>query len=205
MRQYFFNLLESLDKVAGIKQLDKIYQSHDTVDDAKIEINLLIDELCSVCNRFDYIPRPDMKRIIHDGILMDPEFFGLNGRAVFRWLSKSCGAYYKEPIEAVKLPEGVEKYEPVTGEAREKWLQDWLKVLNKVDENVKPVLTNASGSKLKANLQELPETKGYRPPTAETVYLMQLHDAYIRENYDSITGKPKENWMSESEWQRLNQ
>lgn len=203
MKQFFFNLLESLDKVAGIRQLDKIYASYKTKEEAKPEINMLLDELCNVCNRFDYIPRADMQRIIQDGILTDPEFFGLHGRFIFKCLSKACGAYYKEPVDAVKLPEGVEKYEPLTGEARAKWLEDWMKALKNVDESTKMTFSTSSGSKLKANLSELPETKGYKPPSAETVYLMQLHDQYIRENYD-LTGKLKPGALSENEWIRLN-
>jgi hypothetical protein len=202
MKQFFFNLLESLDKVAGIRQLDKIYAAYKTKEEAKPEINLLLNELCSVCERFDYIPRADMQRIIQDGILTDPEFFGLHGRFIFKCLSKACGAYYKEPVEAVKLPEGVESYEPLTGEARAKWLDEWLNVLKKADDNTKMTFTNASGSKLKANLSELPETKGYKPPTAETVYLMQLHDQYIRENYTPL-GEKKANWASELEWEKM--
>lgn len=203
MRQFFFNILETLDKVAGIRQLDKIYQTHDTKEEAKNYINALIDGLCNICQRFDYIPRAEMQRIIHDGILSDPEFFGLNERIVFKWLSKACGAYYKEPVEAVKLPEGIGTYEPLTGEARATWLSKWMDELKKVDDNTKMTFTNASGSKLKANLSELPETKGYKPPSAETVYLMQLHDEYIRENYNVDMSK-KTCWMSEDEWLKLN-
>jgi hypothetical protein len=43
----------------------------------------------------------------------------------------------------------------------------------------------------------------YKPPTQEQIVLKELHLQYIRDNYDPKTGKPKEGWMSEDEWQRL--
>ena len=200
MRQFFFNLLESLDKVAGIRQLDKIYAAHETKEAARIEINLLIDELCNACNRFDYIPRTDMQRIIQDGILSDPEFFGLHGRIIFKWLSKNCGAYYKEKIEPIELPEGVEKYEVVTGEKKQEYLDQWMKSLKSFDDSVK--VGTKPGTQMKKMLDELPKMDDYRMPTAEQLMLHDLHIEWLRANFHPVTREKLPGYLSEDEWLR---
>jgi NADH:ubiquinone oxidoreductase subunit E len=196
MRDFFLQQLNSLDKLTGLQQLNKLM----AMEDPKKEINDLLDILCRVCNQFSYIPEPDMQRIISENILSDYELTSLNGKIIFKWLSKACSAYYKEPTEEIKLPEGVEKYEPLTGEARDKALETWKKSLQKLDEQVKP---EYSGSKLKATLNELPAMQGYVPLTDEEVVKRQMHIHYIRENYDPKTKDRLPNWVSESEWEKM--
>lgn len=44
------------------------------------------------------------------------------------------------------------------------------------------------------------ENIGYKPPAADEVRKRELHIKWIRENYDSISGKPKPGWMAENDW-----
>ncbi len=48
------------------------------------------------------------------------------------------------------------------------------------------------------------QMQGYRPSTVEEVVSKQMHIEWIKANYDSHTGKPKDNWISEEEWIKLN-
>jgi len=144
-----------------------------------------------------------MQRIITESILSDQELTSLNGKIIFKWLSKSCGAYYKEPTEAVKLPEGVDKYEVVTGEKKQEYLNQWLDALKKVDDKAN-VLEKWSGTRLKNNLSELPKSKGYIPPSPEDVVLRELHIQWLRENIDPLTQKPLPGYLSEQEWLKTN-
>lgn len=196
MRDFFLQQLNSLDKMTGLQQLNKLM----AMDDPKKEINDLLDILCRVCKQFNYIPEEDMKRIISESILSDQELTSLNGKIIFKWLSKACGQYYKEAIDPVKLPDGVDEYVPLTGEDRQKKLDEWLRSLKKLDETVK---VEFNGAKMKANLAELPQLEGYHKPNAEAILLHDLHIEYLKENYDPITRQRKANWVSENEWLKM--
>lgn len=201
MREFLFDVLNNLDKLCGLKQIQKIYEAHDTKELAKAEINDLLDVLCRVCKQFDYIPDQNKQDIISRNVLSDQEFIGLNGRILFKWFSKECGAYYKEPTEEIKLPEGVEKYEPLTGEARQQKIDEWKASLRAFKDSVKPEL---SGTRMKANIEELPKMEEYKPLGFDDLQARELHTQYIRENYEPLSGKPKPNWESEEKWLERN-
>lgn len=202
MREYLFNILGNLDKLCGLKQIQKIYEAHNSKEEAKVEINELLDVLCRVCNQFDYIPDQNKQDIINRNVLSDQEFIGLNGRILFKWFSKECGAYYKDPVEEIKLPAGIEKYEPLTGEARQQKIDEWKKSLNAFQESVKP---DFSGTRMKANLNELPVLESYQSLSADELNAKELHIRYLRENYDPmVVGKKKECWVPEIEWIKQN-
>jgi hypothetical protein len=198
MKDFFFTLLNKLDKLCGLRQLEKIYASHEKKEDAKKEINDLLDILCRVSNQFSYIPAQDQQRIISDNVISDQEFIGLNAKIIFKWLSKSCGAYYKEAVEEIKLPPGVMVYEPLTGDERQKWIDAWNESLKLFQEAVKPV--ELGGARMKSSLEELPVLEGYKKPDHEAILRSELHTQYIRENYEPLSGKKKEGWVSEEEW-----
>ena len=200
MKEFLYGLLINLDKLTGLQQYAKLRASKDHIK----EINELLDVLCRVCNQFDYIPDQNKQDIISRNVLSDQEFIGLNGRILFKWFSKECGAYYKEPTQEIRLPEGVTEYIPVTGELRQKYLDEWMKSLNKLQESVS--VKEYSGTKKKAALEELPILEGYQRPTDDDLLKKELHVQYLRENYDPlIIGKKKENWISESEWLKQNE
>lgn len=76
----------------------------------------------------------------------------------------------------------------------------------------------------KENIDKVPEKRGYSMsdedvekegalkepkrtyvrPSDEQVIAYQKHIQWIRENYDSLTGRPKENWISEEEFLKRN-
>lgn len=44
------------------------------------------------------------------------------------------------------------------------------------------------------------ERKPYTTPPLKQIAAHELHMQYIRENYDTLTGKPLSGWMPENEW-----
>lgn len=207
MREFFFTLLNNLYKMAGLRQLEKIYEEFPDKKDHTREINALLDELCKVCGMFSYIPELDMQNIIRDKIYSDPKFIGLNGKILFNWFDSVKGPYYSRYVdEQAKKSEGEKvNAEPLTGEARDKAIEKWQQALNKVGH---PEKVEHTGSKLKSKfsqLSDVPEIKErYRPPSLEEIEKRERHTAWIRANFDAYTGKPLPGFIEEKEWLKTN-
>src|SRR5688572_20894089 len=127
MREFFLDLLQNLDKLTGLKQYEKLLQT----TNPKEEIKTLLDILCRVTDQFPYIPDEDKKRIISDAVINDQEFIGLNAKIVSKWLNQRKDHYFQELAHQQKALER----EPLTGEARQKKLEEFLAAVNKVDVN----------------------------------------------------------------------
>jgi len=207
MRQFFFDLLNNLYKMAGLRQLEKIYEEFPDKKDHTREINALLDELCKVCGMFSYIPEQDMQNITRDKIYSDPKFIGLNGKILFNWFDSVKGPYYSRYIDEQAKKEQTEKVnaEPLTGEAREKAIKEWQQVVNKIGS---PEKMEHTGSKLKSKfsqISDVPETKEtYRPPSLAEIEAREKHHAWIKANFDWRTGDKLPGYVPEKEWIKIN-
>lgn len=196
MKQFFLDLLNNLDKLAGLRQIEKIMASASNEDTAKEEINSLIEVLVRVSQQFPYIPEQDQRNIISAAVVTDPEFNSLNARIVYKWLVQHKDKYFKE-MQHVESHQ--ENWVPLTGEARAEKLREWMKSLeqfntNHVKESYSPY----------QDVRAIEKSVAYTPPSSEQVHAKELHLQYIRDNYDPITGKPKAEWIPESEWMKSN-
>jgi hypothetical protein len=132
MRDFFLNLLNNLDKLAGLKQLDKIYAIHgDDTGSAKKEINMLLDVLCRVSSQFPFIPEHEQEKIITQAVI-SKDFPNLNANVVWHWLNEHKDKYFKESHHVPKE----QVAEPLTGEARAKWLAEWNKSLANTEQMI---------------------------------------------------------------------
>lgn len=194
MREYFEQLLNNLETLTGMKQLERISHKQNAYD----ELNKLLDVLCRVSDLFPYIPQEAQKNIISDSIITDQEFIGLNAKIVYKWLNLRKDVYFKEVahIETENQPE------PVTGEAREKWLNIWQQELAKADNNfsVSPV-SNAELLREKLHGANA-EPTNYKPDP-KVIEEKQRHFEYIKANY-APDGNCLETWLPENEWLKLN-
>jgi hypothetical protein len=132
MRDFFLNLLNNLDKLAGLKQLDKIHAIHgDKIEDAKREINMLLDVLCRVSSQFPFIPNHEQEKIILQAVI-SKEFPNLNANVVWHWLNEHKDKYFKESHHIEKE----QVAEPLTGEARKAKLNEWMKSLASTEQMI---------------------------------------------------------------------
>lgn len=198
MKQFFLDLLSNLDKLAGLRQIEKIYAQHSDQSEAKKEINMLLTILVNICAQFPYIPEEEKKRIIQQAVVTDPEFNSLNARIVYKWLASQKDKYYKE-ISAMESP-APENYEVVTGEKREEYLNQWLAALQPMMDRVNPV----SKKEILILGKERQGKTDYVPMSASEVMAYEKHLDYIIANYDARTGKELECWMPENQWNELN-
>jgi hypothetical protein len=127
MKEFYLNLLNNLDKLAGLKQLDKIRSIHgEDKAGLKNEINVLLDVLCRVSSQFPYISEVDQQKIITQAVISE-EFHSLNGNTVYKWLVRHKDKFFKESHH--QEGEEEKKGPPLTGEARAEKLKEWLEAL----------------------------------------------------------------------------
>lgn len=187
MRDYFKNLLQNLDKLSGLKQYEKLCQSKNP----KEEIKTLLDILCRVCDQFPFIPDEDKKRIIDDAVIADQEFIGLNAKIIFKWLSLKKEFYLKETGEPEISPEAL------TGEARNKRLQEWLQAID----GMQMVSTSKDPFEHIKSIQ--PKDGEVYIPKTQSDYEYQRHFEYIRDNFDVKTGEKLPTWIAEEQYNKV--
>jgi hypothetical protein len=192
MRNYFKNLLQNLDKLSGLKQYEKLCQSQNP----KEEITTLLDILCRVCEQFPYIPDLDKQKIINDAVVTDGEFIGLNARIVYKWLNLKKDQYFTE-LAHQDTPEN----EPLTGEAREARLNEWLQALNKTEVQLTQKVDVYA--KVREDWQPKDGVKYKQTLTADDVLRHDLHIQYLKENYHPVTKAKLPEWMEEDKWLEL--
>lgn len=187
MRSFFKSELETLKAKTGLNQ----YETFSNMPDAPHQIKILLDSMILVCQEFHFIPDEDKKRIIREMITRDQEFTGLNSRVIWRWLNAKKDQYYKEL--AHREAEAGEP--PLTGEARDKAIQEYLNAILQVDNNFK--VSNDKYSEIRA--QWNPEAKKYQPLSSEQVRIRKAHVEYVRAMQAEF-GTDDTKWPDEMDW-----
>lgn len=198
MKDFFMQLLENLHLIAGLRQLENIYATYSDTPEGQTKANKevaeLIKTLCEACAEHSYIPVDQQQKIIVRESRTDKEYKSLNYRVVWGWLDKNKHLYFKEEAHKESAPSAP----PVTGEVREKYINQLLEAISKVGN---PQTTRAP---VKEMLQSLPKGEAYKP-NDEYAIQRELHLQYIRENYDKYTGNKLPTWVSEQEWLKQKQ
>jgi len=191
MRDFFKSELETLKAKTGLNQ----YETFSNMPDAAHQIKILLDSMVLVCQEFHFIPDEDKKRIIKESITRDQEFTGLNSRVIWRWLNAKKDQYYKELAHR----EAEAGDPPLTGEARDRAIQEYLNAILQVDNNFK--VSNDKYSEIRA--QWNPEAKKYQPLSDEQVRIRKAHVEYVRAMQAEF-GTDDSKWSDEMEWIEAN-
>lgn len=199
MKEFLLNLLNNLDKLAGLRQIENIYAAHSDANEARREINTLLDLLVNICNQFHYIPDQDKQNIIHHNVVTDQDFKSLNARIVYKWLNAQKDKYYKELAHIPTVE--TETVEIVTGQKRDEYYEQWLKALAPMQDRINITSTNRDVLILGHERQGPTD---YTPLSEDDVTRREKHLRYIKENFDSKTGKKLPDWMEETRWNELN-
>lgn len=189
MRDFFKSELKLLKVKTGLNQYENISAQPDAANQFKI----LLDSLVIVCEEFTYIPDTEKKRIIQEAMIRDQDFQNFNSRVVWKWLNAKKDTYFKE----LAHQETNIEFPPLTGEARDKAIQEFLKAIQEA-----PMLQKVGGSKYD-QIREQWNTNGqsnYRPLSDEEITKRELHLQYVKENYDPRTAEKLPTWIEESEW-----
>lgn len=199
MKEFFLELLNNLDKLAGLRQLENIYKAHSDQDAALSEINTLMDLLVNISLKFPYIPEQAQRDIITHNVVTDPEFTSLNARIVYKWLNAQKDKYYKELAHIPTVE--TETVEIVTGQKRDEYYEQWLKALAPIQDRI-----NTTSTKREVLIlgHERQGPTDYTPLSEDDVTRREKHLRYIKENFDAKTGKKLPDWIEETKWNSLN-
>lgn len=140
--------------------------------------------------------------------MTDPENFKVipmkeHRRHLFNKLSKLAPDKVKKPWYIKESDKDKEpERPPLTGEERQKKIQEWLDALEKTPKAyAPPKLTSQQikeeGDWLAKKVPPHPST------TAEEVTKRIIHHEYLKDNYNLITGEALESWMPEHQWIEL--
>lgn len=187
MRDFLKSELKTLKAKTGLNQLENL----SALPDSQNQIKILLDSIMLVFGEFHFIPDNDKKRIIQENIIRDQEFQGLNSRVVWRWLNAQKDKYYKELAHR----ESEEGAPPLTGEARDKAIAEWLQAVNKLEGAV--TVKEDKYSEIRANWN--PEKLKYDPLTPEEYKTRIHHVEYIRAMQKEF-GTDDSKWDDEMEW-----
>lgn len=187
MRAFLKSELETLKAKTGLLQYEKMSQDPDAVN----QIRIMLDSIMEVFKEFHFIPDNDKKRIIQENIIRDQEFQGLNSRVVWRWLNAQKDKYYKELAHR----ESESGAPPLTGEARDRAIAEWLQEVNKLQTAV--TVKSDKYSEIRANWN--PEKKKYDPLTPEEYKTRLLHIEYVKAMQKEF-GTDDSKWVDEMEW-----
>lgn len=194
MRQFFLDLLQQLDKLAGLKQWERLSLILDP-ELKKKEINDLLNILCDASNQFPLIPDEYKQSIIRQAVLTDERLIGLNAAFVYRHLNANRDRYLVKDSIVTSQDESKDMT-PLTGDARQAKLKEWFDSLG-------PMVERADHVKNHIHEWEktLPSKEGqaYQSSGHEKVMSSLLHIEYIKANYDK-DGKPLPTWQPEDKW-----
>lgn len=194
MKTFFLNLLNRLYSLAGLRQLENIQASS---ADPNKEISELISDLDDVCKNFSFIPDEEKKKILHKAVITDPKITSLNAAFVYRHLAANADRFFTQQHHQ---PDNKPQPEPLTGEARAQKLREWQEEINKIlhKDEVNKILQESRGNILPGGQEPTPK---HRSTTPEEHAARELHNQWIRENYDKY-GNKLETYQDENLWMR---
>ncbi len=189
MREFFKECIKMLDTVAGIKKYTYLQISAGKSEEARIEaareMDLWIDSLVRVSQRFDYIPEVDQKKYITRMMEEDQKYQEFNSRTVWGWLEmhKDKHMTHSQFTES-DLSQGkyFDELSPDIQALVNKFVQD-LSEAKKV-----PAMT---AQQIEEEGQEKEKKRGavYTSTTVEDVRERELRAEYGRTYCDAYSGK----------------
>lgn len=212
LRKFFLDELDSLELNTGCDQFSRIQRL--PKDEAVKETDKLVNILVAVCMAppFDKIAVDVKARIIRDQMLKDPLFVspgygqlsGFNRNIVWKWLNAHWQIHMEaltKKAEAVvtvdeRTPEEIARVQEIASEYL-KTLTDFKPTYPHLEQDMKAI------QREDAERQEGKKAVIYKTPSPEEIQKRELHDRWIRENHDILTGKPLPCWTPEDEWLKL--
>lgn len=122
-----------------------------------------------------------------------------------KWLIYAKPAAVKPQLQQVIEEKPSHNKPVVTGEARQKYLQEWLNSVKNVQQQASlvPRLTNKQIADEGDWLP--PKDKPHTSTSVEYFIKSEIHNSYIKHNYDIISGDPNLDWKPENEWIKDNE
>lgn len=132
--------------------------------------------------------------------LYDDKLLRLDGAIVTAWMRKYLEEKYAV-VESKVIERKTEEKENKVDYAA------YAKRIKEKQEKESVLKSEALEKERNKQLQDLnyvENRKGYQPPSEAEIIKRELHLQWIKENIDPVTRKPKDNFMEEKEWLKIN-
>lgn len=194
MRDFYKQTLSRTYEIFGVNQLAKMEDE---------QVTYLLDALERVSALYNYISPEDQQTIINKRLITDKDYSNINARLIASWFEQDGKVFFKGTSSYVETEV---KAEPLTGEARDKAIENYLKAIAQTQTNfeVKPV---SQGELIRESLRQNLNSENEEPvkrSSMDSLVKHELHKQWIKENFDPITAKPNENFKEEKEWLKQN-
>jgi hypothetical protein len=144
MRDFFKKeVLDRTYEIFGVRQTDEDKMSDE-------DIKFLLDGLCQVSKNYAYIPEAEQKKIISACMISDKTYRNINLRLVAGWLEQNGKKYF---TEVAHIPTEITK-PPLTGQARDKAIQEYLDAIARAETNFTSAMTEGRGAKMREQLDK---------------------------------------------------
>lgn len=121
------------------------------------------------------------------------------------FLSKAPDLIVKPQLQQTAIEEPKHSAPILTGDERQKKLSEWLESVKNVEQQAS-LVPKLTYKQIADEGDWLPKKNGVVPSTSIEYFInSEIHNEYIRHNYDIITGEKNLDWKSEPDWVRDNQ
>lgn len=153
MREFFKNIVINLYSYCGNRQAEKMTND---------ELTLLYDALERVSKTYNYIPEEKQKEIIEAQLFKDKDYQNINARLISKWLEENGKQYFSQECHQQSYGREAEGATPLTGEARDNAIQEYLNAIAKAETNFTSAMVKGSGQRIREQLDQvapLPKTE----------------------------------------------
>ncbi len=205
MKEFFEQCLRDLHKLTGLKQYFEICNKP-TEAEAKEEMAIIVGGMVRVSEKFNYIPQDAQKRIVSHQIISDHEMYALNAKMVYKWFNAVSDKYWHESghigTNALLKEETVRQISEEEQKRIDEIATKFLAELANGTIREVPQVSEFELEQIKTEdkIRREGVSKGIHFTPESEIRIRELHLEWIKENYELITGKPKETWLSEQEW-----
>jgi hypothetical protein len=202
MKQFFEQCLRDLEALTGKRQVYYWQTETDTDSSGKAKgarkFEVCVQGMVIQSQNFPYIPEEDQKRIITEMIVKDQDYEALNSSVIYKWLAMYKDKYFM----AANAPEPnpMHQHTPEELERIDKLAQEYLAQLaGAFQPSFKGIEKDMEAIKRQDRQRVEMKGSGYLP-SSEKVMMSELRRVWMLENFDPMTGKKNDNFLSFDEW-----
>jgi hypothetical protein len=205
MKQFFEQCLRDLEALTGKRQVYYWQTETDTDSSGKAKgarkFEVCVQGMVIQSQNFPYIPEEDQKRIITEMIVKDQDYEALNSSVIYKWLAMYKDKYFMaanapepEPMREL-TPEESARIDELANQFKAQLIGNFQPSFKGIEKDMEAI---------KRQDRQRVEMKGSGYlPSSEKVMMSELRRVWMLENFDPMTGKKNDNYLSFEEWIRL--
>lgn len=202
MKDFFENCLRDLEALTGKRQVYYWQTETDTDSTGKAKgmrkFEVCVNGMVIQSGNFSYIPEADQKRIITEMMVKDQDYEALNSSVIYKWLAMYKDKYFM----AANAPdaEPMHQHTPEELERIDKLAKEYLAQLaGAFQPSFKGIEKDMESIKREDKARVEMKGSGYLP-SSEKVVMNELRRRWMLDNFDAMTGKKLDTYLSYEEW-----